>query len=110
MANNGHTRPQQAAKEKLGLTAKCSTCAVHALHTQFRMPASLSGMMKENDKLIPLPAMAHRLRVPAKWLRTEAEGGRVPHLRADRVLLFDPETVQRVLLKRARMTGKETAS
>lgn len=85
-------------------------CAAYALHTQFRMPASLSGIMKDEDKLIPLPAMARRLRVPAKWLRAEAEAGRVPHLRADRALLFDPETVQRILLERARMTGKETAS
>ena len=45
--------------------------------------------------------MARRLRVPVKWLRAEAEAGRVPHLKADKVFLFDPETVERVLLERA---------
>ena len=45
--------------------------------------------------------MARRLRVTMKWLRAEAEEGRIPHLRAGRILLFDPETVERLLLKRA---------
>lgn len=46
--------------------------------------------------------MARRLRVTAKWLREEAEAGRIPHLKAGPRLLFDPETVERVLLERAR--------
>jgi hypothetical protein len=45
--------------------------------------------------------MARVLRVPVAWLRREAEAGRVPCLRADRVFLFDPDTVERVLLERA---------
>ena len=48
--------------------------------------------------------MARRLRVPLRWLRAEAEAGRIPHVQAERVLLFDPETVERVLLKRAQAT------
>ena len=32
----------------------------------------------------------------------EAEAGRVPHLKAGKVFLFDPEAVERVLLERAR--------
>lgn len=58
--------------------------------------------METRPKLVPLGAMAARLRVPQKWLRGEAEAGRVPHLKAGQRLLFDPETVERVLLERAR--------
>lgn len=47
--------------------------------------------------------MARRLRVPVRWLRSEAEAGRVPCLRAERAILFDPEAVERVLLERARV-------
>jgi hypothetical protein len=46
--------------------------------------------------------MARILHVPVRWLKAEAEAGRVPHVRAERVLLFDPETVESVLLDRAR--------
>lgn len=46
--------------------------------------------------------MARRLRVTQAWLRDEAEAGRIPHLKAGDRLLFDPETVERVLLERAR--------
>ena len=58
--------------------------------------------------------MARRLRVPVKWLRAEAEAGRVPCLKADKALLFDPLAVERTLLERAQQAagqqaGKETA-
>lgn len=46
--------------------------------------------------------MARRLGVTAKWLRNEAEAGRIPHLAAGRRLLFDAETVERLLTERAR--------
>jgi hypothetical protein len=49
-----------------------------------------------------LGAMARRLRVPASWLRAEAEAGRLPHLRAGNALLFDPNVVERMLLDRLR--------
>ena len=53
-------------------------------------------------RLLPLGAMAQRVRVAAKWLRQEAESGRIPHLTAGSRLLFDSETVERILLERAR--------
>lgn len=52
-------------------------------------------------KLLAAGAMARRLRVPVGWLRDEAAAGRIPHLKADRQLLFNPEAVEDVLLKRA---------
>lgn len=46
--------------------------------------------------------MARTIGVPVHWLKREAEAGRIPHLRADRVYLFNPEVVRRVLLERAK--------
>jgi hypothetical protein len=54
-------------------------------------------------KLLPLGPVARRLRVPSRWLREEAEAGRVPCLRANRTLLFDPRAVEAALLERARV-------
>lgn len=45
--------------------------------------------------------MARRLSVKATWLRAECEAGRLPHVCADDQILFDPETVEQVLLARA---------
>jgi hypothetical protein len=58
--------------------------------------------MFNQPKLLPAGPTARRLRVPVSWLRGEAEAGRVPCLQAGKVLLFSPETVERVLLERAR--------
>ncbi len=59
-------------------------------------------MIIDTPKLLPVGPMARYLRVPVKWLREEAEAGRIPHLKADKVFLFDPETVEKILLERAR--------
>jgi hypothetical protein len=64
-------------------------------------------MIEEQNKPLYLGAMARRLRVPATWLRAEAEAGRIPHLRAGRVLLFDPEAVERIVLNRLRQADGE---
>lgn len=52
--------------------------------------------------LIPLNEMARRLRVTLKWLRGEADAGRIPHLNADGRILVDPKVVEDVLAERAR--------
>jgi hypothetical protein len=52
--------------------------------------------------LAPLNVAARRLRVPFKWLRAEAEAGRVPCLRAGKQILCDIEAVEAALLERAR--------
>lgn len=46
--------------------------------------------------------MARRVRLPAKWLRDEADAGRIPHLKAGRSYLFDPQAVERVIANRLR--------
>lgn len=53
--------------------------------------------------------MARRLRVPQSWLRGEAEGGRVPCLRAGRQILFEPDATERVIVERARVGRGVTA-
>ncbi len=60
------------------------------------------GMTEENKKPLFLGAMARRLRVPATWLRAEAEAGRMPHLRAGNAMLFNPEEVERIVFERLR--------
>lgn len=46
--------------------------------------------------------MARRLHVSVAWLRSESEADRLPHVKADNQILFDPELVEAVLLQRAR--------
>ena len=57
--------------------------------------------MLTKPKLLPVGPMARFLRVSVKWLHNEAEAGRVPCLKADKVFLFDPEAVEAALAKRA---------
>ena len=58
--------------------------------------------MLTQAKLLPIGQTARLLRVPVRWLRIEAEAGRVPCLKAGKAFLFEPEAVEAVLLERAR--------
>lgn len=51
---------------------------------------------------LPLHIAARHLRVPARWLREEVEAGRLPALRADRVILIHLPTVAASLAERAK--------
>ena len=53
------------------------------------------------SSLLTLGAMARRLGVETKWLREETSNGRLPHIKAGKTILFDSETVERILLNRA---------
>ena len=57
--------------------------------------------MDYEHTLLPLGPMARQLRVTARWLRAEAEAGRVPCLKAEKRYLFAPAIVERVLAERA---------
>jgi hypothetical protein len=48
--------------------------------------------------------MARRLRVPAKWLREEADAGRVPCLKVVNAYLFNPAAVLEALAVKAAKT------
>jgi excisionase family DNA binding protein len=51
--------------------------------------------------LMGLARMARRLGVTQRWLRDEADAGRVPHLRAGTRYLFAPAAVEAALAARA---------
>jgi len=65
--------------------------------------------MDTRAQLVPLGPAARLLRVPAKWLRAEAEAGHLPCLKAGNAILFDVATVQERLLQRARGQGADRA-
>jgi hypothetical protein len=65
--------------------------------------------METETTLLPLGPAARRLRVPVGWLRSEAECGRLPHIKAGRVLLFDFPTIERILTERAKGEGVPNA-
>jgi hypothetical protein len=62
--------------------------------------------METTTRLLPLNVVARRLRVPVRWLRAEAEAGRIPSLRADTQFLCDPTAVETALLERARQPAR----
>ena len=62
-------------------------------------------MDTNTTKLISVRGLADRLKLPAAWLKAEAEAERIPSLRAGRRLLFNPEAVEQVLLERAAGTN-----
>jgi len=56
---------------------------------------------QHTPKLVPLGVMARLLHVPTKWLRAEAEAGRVPALRAGDRFVFRPDVVSPLVAERA---------
>lgn len=54
-----------------------------------------------SDRVLNLPRMARRLGVTQRWLRREAQAGRIPALHADSRLLFEPQTVEQAVARRA---------
>ena len=62
----------------------------------------MADMINAPAPLTPLTATARLLHVPAAWLRSEADAGRVPHLRAGTAYLFDIDLVETLLIERAR--------
>lgn len=66
--------------------------------------------MLQDRKLFPLGLMARTLGVSPRWLRAEADAGRLPAVKAEGSYLFDPQAVERVLLERAQQPCAEKAS
>ena len=62
----------------------------------------VQGMNPQLSRLLPAGPMARYLRVPVRWLRAEAEEGRIPHLKAGDQYLFDAKAVEDALIDRAR--------
>jgi hypothetical protein len=57
--------------------------------------------MFNSPKLLTDSTMARRLRVTVRWLRAEADAGRIPCLKAEGRYLFAPDAVEHALLERA---------
>jgi len=57
--------------------------------------------MQSKETLVTLGHMARKLGVRTSWLRSEAEAGRIPHLRAGDRLLFVPDVIVSLLAERA---------
>jgi excisionase family DNA binding protein len=58
-------------------------------------------MEKINQQLLSLPALADVLKLPERWLKHEADAGRIPHLKIGKRYRFNRETVVAVLAQRA---------
>jgi hypothetical protein len=63
-----------------------------------------------SERPLKLAEMARSLGVSVAWLRAEAERGALPHIKADRGILFDRGTVERLLSERAKREGVPDAS
>lgn len=57
--------------------------------------------MSDTQTLIPIRFVARQLRIPLRWLRTEALCGRIPCLDAGGTILADPVAVMSALAERA---------
>jgi hypothetical protein len=57
--------------------------------------------MKSNEKPIGLVALSQELRLPAKWLKGQAEAGNIPSLLVGKKRLFNPDAVRAALSKLA---------
>jgi len=57
--------------------------------------------MKSDEQLVSLATLSRKLGIPIAWLCREVSQGRLPHLRAQRTLLFDVGAVVECLRKRA---------
>ena len=51
---------------------------------------------------LPIAPAARYLGVPVKWLKSEVDAGRVPHLRVGRRLLVQLDAVEKTLRERAK--------
>lgn len=74
------------------------------MRTECAPAAPLGGIlrrMSESPTLCDSRTLAGILRVPERWLRAEAEAGRLPHVRAGRAILFDRATIEGELRARA---------
>lgn len=61
-------------------------------------------------QLVPLNVAARQLQVPLKWLKKEAEEGRIPVLNADGKFLCDTNSVEASLLGRIGCETKNTTT
>jgi len=59
------------------------------------------------EQLISLPALAKELNLPKSWLKSEADAGRLPHLKVGKRYRFNHAVIIRILAERAGRHEKE---
>ena len=57
--------------------------------------------MENTRYILTLTELARELRLPERWLRAEADAGRIPHLRAEKKYRFNLRAVEESLAARA---------
>ncbi len=57
--------------------------------------------MEHEPHILTLPELARELRLPERWLKAEADAGRIPHFRAGNKYRFNLTAVETTLAKRA---------
>ena len=62
-------------------------------------------MTEQKNILLPLGITARKLHVTTKWLKSEADANRIPHLKAGDRYLFEFHTVNALLVERAAKGG-----
>ena len=66
----------------------------------------LVDMKNSDPQLLSLPALAEILKLPESWIKTEADAGRIPHLKIGRRYRFNRKAVVALLADRAAQSGK----
>jgi hypothetical protein len=67
---------------------------------------ALAILVIMETELLPLNRAARRLGVPSRWLRAEANAGRVPCLRAGTRYLFEMSALTETLAERLRLIAR----
>lgn len=63
--------------------------------------------MSDQIKLLTARGIARHFGLPVSWIITEADAGRLPHLRIGQRRLFNTEAVRQTLLRAASRLPKE---
>jgi len=71
----------------------------------YTCPCYSQGMDTSTETLLGLAQLATKLGLPLRWLKQEAQAGRLPHLQAGGRLLFNLHAVKRALADRAAREG-----
>lgn len=64
-------------------------------------------MEHTRNKLATAAALARQLGVSTRWLKAEADAGRIPALKADGAYLFVPDVVIALLVERAKTEARQ---
>jgi len=59
------------------------------------------------NKLTTVAELSAELRVPIRWIKAEAEAGRLPHLKVGRRFFFNIDAIRAALAERAANPGAE---